>query len=104
MSLPKKVKVGPWTYEIKLVDGWVGEHDLWGQISHGERVIRMSDQQGVADLQTHLLHEINHAIYLLFRLSSGGGEIDEERIVDAFANGWAMIYKDNPALLKFLGE
>jgi hypothetical protein len=46
-----------------------------------------------------LLHEAGHAIYATYALTE---DDTEERIVAAFATGWAQVFRDNPWLLEWL--
>jgi len=97
MKLPKRIKIGPYRWTLVVLEESCDDN-TWGTCHHGDRRIRMPAQSD-ADMRVHLRHEINHVIY---RMMGVGPEDPEERVVDAFAVGWAMVSEDNPKLMKFL--
>ena len=46
-----------------------------------------------------LIHELGHAIFFFYGLAE---DSDEETVVNQMGIGWAQIWVDNPALVKFL--
>jgi hypothetical protein len=48
-----------------------------------------------------VLHEINHAIFWAYLLRDND---DEERTVATIATGWTQVFRDNPALLAWIGS
>lgn len=96
-GLPKFIRVGVTKYEVIIVrssENWGRQHET-GWIEIGE------DQgTGVRALET-VIHEITHAIYNSYVIR---GEDDEERTVSTLAKGWAQVYHDNPALLRWMSK
>ena len=102
-KLPKKIKVAG--YDVAMVplpplEALAGNR--WGEFDRTLHHIRIEDP--MLDKYQHLntlLHEINHAIWWAYTISE---DDNEERIVTAFANGWAQVFRDNPKILKFITE
>lgn len=91
-----KVKIGPMTYEIKLVERLLGDNDvrLDGMISHDHQTIEIDSGLALAVQRQTLWHEIIHGI-----LTQAGrcGEV-QDGTVDAIAYGIFGVIKDNPEM------
>ena len=105
MPLPKRVKVGPFTYEVKLGGPEFAEDTrLLGHCDH--RKLEIALLPGLADDATVevLLHEILHACF-----NAVGQPLEfvhkdaEEKAVVALAPILLQVLRANPAVLEYLG-
>ena len=100
MKLPGTIKIAG--FDIKVVE-W---HPMSAQ---GERAfgewcsctmeIRIAPHRPAMCVLQTFLHEINHAIFWVYDITS---EDKEERIVDLTATAWAQVYRDNPEIIKWI--
>lgn len=91
------VKVGPITYEVKMVERLLGDgsEKLDGQISYGQQVIEIESDLTLVMQKQALWHEIVHAI-----LTQAGRQCEaSEGIIDAIAYGLVGVIKDNPEMV-----
>ena len=80
-TLPKKIKVGPFDIEIKILPTNIatevcGEE---GSFHARQRTIYLAEdivEKGGPDLVCVLIHELMHAIYYQYNLSSSSSEED----------------------------
>lgn len=97
-GLPKSIRVGTTKYEILIVR----PSENWGRCNTAGNWIEIGEDQGtgVRAVET-LIHEITHAIHHAYVIKDGD---DEERMVTTLARGWAQVYYDNPALLRWMSK
>ena len=92
----KSVKIGPITYEVKIVKRLLdhGEEKLDGRISHKRQMIEIESGLTLTMQRQTLWHEIIHGIL------TQAGRHDEvsEGAVDAIAYGIFGVIKDNPEM------
>ena len=90
------VKIGPITYEVKIVERLLGDNDkrLDGQIIYSTAIIELDSKLSSAVQQQVLWHEIIHGIVT----QSGRQEELSEGVVDAIAYGVLGVIKDNPEI------
>ena len=95
-----RVKIGPMVYRIEVVDGLHdrGEH-LFGDVNHGECVIRLEGRHSSQQTVQTLLHEIVHTLLLQ---SGRPRQEGDEGLVDSLAYGLMAVFQDNPALSNLL--
>lgn len=91
-----KLRVLGRTYSIEYVDSDIlqGLNTDGMCLPQAGRIVIAKGLPADVERETRL-HEVNHAIYTGMALEQGTA--DEERIVDAFAKGWAAILADNDA-------
>jgi len=94
MKLPESVKVGPYTYEVRMVDDLCNANDknehIQGQITYSSRLIEIrTDNQ--LPMKT-LIHEAIHALEDMY-----GTELKEKH-VRRFSNGIYAFLVDNNLL------
>jgi hypothetical protein len=96
-GLPKSLRIGNIQYEILIVR----PSENYGR-QYGSGWIEIAEDQGtgVRAVET-VIHEITHAIYDAYVIRP---EDDEERTVTTLAKGWAQVYYDNPALLRWMSK
>ena len=96
MQLPKKVKIGCYTYAVRTWDT-VGEEDgYYGSCSNRHHIIHISTSYSDEKVRATLLHEILHAIWHVWDLED---EDTEERTISALTHGLMAVINDNPKLL-----
>lgn len=102
VKLPEKVKVA--CFDI-TIEAWThhkaSENARFGEFSALTLTIRIDNSLSDIKKVDTLLHEINHAIYWAYSMDDND---KEERIVGTFATAWTQVYRDNPELLKFIGD
>lgn len=98
--LPKSVKVGAWTYQIRPMDGDIdrtGRHT--GFCDNNRRIIHVSVQCDYKEGAATLLHEIIHAIFCRFGFKE---DDSEERIVEVVEEGLHCVHIDNPEIMAWI--
>ena len=106
MKFPKTLKVAAITYKI-LVDPenqrWHEYDEEYGHIDYETRTIALSTKYTDEQKRDSLIHEIVHAIAKHMNLGDAWGD-NNENYVRRLTNGLNMIFRDNPELVKLLGE
>lgn len=95
-ALPKTIKVGPFIYKvIEAGQEWRENHEAHG-LANVEtlKIFIHLTGNNLFDLDT-LIHEIFHAMYGVYKLSSSD---DEERVVSSLSTALFMVLTDNPEL------
>lgn len=100
MKLPIKIKVGIFDYDIIAWEAnSATANRRFGEFSAVENCIRVDVLAHKFKVVDTLVHEINHAIFYVYKLEDAD---NEERICGTMASAWAAVYRDNPDLLKWL--
>ncbi len=96
MRIPKEIKIGPFTYQIKRPEVLYNEkgQELYGQISYAEQVIRLSQVGSIERQESSLLHEIIHGVLD----QTGHADEVEEEIVETLGIGLYEVLKENGLL------
>ena len=102
-KLPRTVRIGPHDFKFELIShGRASGQQIYGMCEPNCMTIQIhSELASRAMAVDTVIHEISHAIFFAFHLNSGDGE---ERIVSMFGSAWTQIYRDNPALLRWIAE
>ncbi len=103
-KLPKTIKIGSHVHKVTVVKNLrskAGEEAL-GLYSYDDQRISIEESITPSRQAEVLLHEILHALYAYFDISKEGDK--EETVVSRLAEGLATVFKDNPALIKYLEE
>lgn len=96
-SIPTKIKAGPHTYAVAVVDQIEDAH---AQIDTDALLIEISRKCPSASFVVgNLIHELLHDIWLAGGL---GKRAEEERVVLAFERGLTQLFTDNPKLLTWI--
>lgn len=100
--LPKSLRIGPFDFQI------IEYHPMsaaacrrYGEFSSMEVCIRIDPQAGCVKTVDTLIHELTHAIYWTYGIDD---KDKEERVAGFMGTAWTQIYRDNPDLLRFIGE
>ena len=100
MKLPTKVKVGIFDYAIiAWGSNSANAQRRFGEFSVMENCIRIDVAAHQFKIVDTLIHEINHAIFYVYKLEDAD---NEERICSTMASAWAAVYRDNPEIIKWL--
>jgi hypothetical protein len=108
-KVPAKVKVGPYTYEVRTVNELKLPTVENGAQLDGLHVggptnyVILIDSQ-VKDKHRHcevVLHEVFHACWQVMSLTD---DDKEEDVVTALARALTMVLRDNPDLLKYINR
>lgn len=121
MAIPKKVKIGPYTYAVDTTaEGleWAQKREatrgskclMDGYISfRHERIVVNTQDCNPTNVKYTLAHEVVHGI--LEQLGYGkeweaeyGNEEYEEGFTTRFATSWLDVVRANPTLVAFLAE
>jgi hypothetical protein len=96
---PKKAKIIGQPYTIRFLDVvTMSDGELaQGTCSSQTSVIEIRKSNAVLEVDT-LIHEILHAIEYKMGLANN------EHYVNRFATGLTQVFKDNPAVLKYITE
>ena len=101
-QLPPSVKIGHLDYALLILRPKLAtEGSRYGECSHLSQEIRIDHSHEPRKVAQTLLHEITHAIWGMYGLED---EDKEERFVNVLANGWAQVWRDNPAVFLWIGE
>lgn len=101
IPFPKLVKVGPHTYDVRLMSSKdmlkLRGGDL-GMCDHNETLIAVRKRSTLTKTQETLLHEVLHACCYPQTLD----EKQEEQFVEAVTTNLLQVIKDNADLLDYL--
>jgi Zn-dependent peptidase ImmA (M78 family) len=106
---PKKIKVGPFTFKVKLVTKTkqfksipkgLHPNDLMGRFSLQEGTIYLKDKLPNSVKSETLFHELLHAVWE----TTGGTttELEEEKIISMISPTLLAALKDNKELRRYL--
>ncbi len=102
IDLPKSLRIGPFDYTVEDWEPREAANDRrYGEVSHVLLRIRVDTCHGPLQALNTLLHEIMHAIWHQYSM---GKDDEEERSIEIMAGAWTQVYRDNPDLLRFIGE
>lgn len=104
MELPKQLKVGSHIYKVQQGpehSKYLGARDCYGETSHPERLIQITQDYGPEQQRDTMLHETLHCVVFQAGLNKEWGD-DEEKYVDRLAKGLLMVFHDNPELARML--
>jgi Zn-dependent peptidase ImmA (M78 family) len=88
--IPSKVKVAGVTYEVKEVEGLAADHDLYGQVTYRNNIIKFDSALHQERKEQVFVHELFHAI-----LYEAGYDEHDEEMVRRVANVLYQVLKDN---------
>ena len=96
-SMPKKIKVGPHTYIVRIVENLQG--DMAEIDTDAQSIEIVSSAASAPQVVGRLVHELLHAIWQDRDL---GKRADEERVVLQYESGLIQLFQDNPKLLTWI--
>jgi Zn-dependent peptidase ImmA (M78 family) len=88
--IQSKVKVAGVTYEVKEVEGLARDHDLYGQVTYRNGVIKLDSALQQERKEQVFVHELFHAI-----LYEAGYDEHDEKMVRRVANVLYQVLKEN---------
>jgi hypothetical protein len=96
-TLPKKIKIGPLIYRVRIVKEISGDKEAKGSWNDDSLTIDIVDSiASSTQIVGCIVHEILHGIWDERDLSKDSGE---EHIVLQFENGLIQLFQDNPKLV-----
>lgn len=110
MSTPTRVKVGAYTYTVKVDADRIkelekeSETDLYGITSHGILEIALHPTVAPMVMRETLLHEVLHAVLYNTGVADRMTDKNEEHLVRALSPALFALLRDNPALIQYLVE
>jgi hypothetical protein len=108
-KLPTRIKVGPTTYTVSVLPSNEmfidGKARLGGQNYVEQKMVFDKDMPPMVFLDT-VLHELAHCCAAHFGWTGhyNSPEHSEEDMATAIGTGMAMIFLDNPKLVKWINE
>ena len=100
-DLPKSVKVGWRDYKI---EPWstpeAAMSRRYGETRHGTTTIKIDLGYGTRQAASTLLHELMHAAAAIWNYDDAS---KEESLVSALGDGLCTIWRDNPAVMHWIG-
>lgn len=111
MKPPKKIKVGPFVYNLTLdkksFDNYgakVKDLEAVGYTDTFQSNIHISPDINIGMQREVILHEVFHSIYHMMGLGGFLPEEKEELIVNALGVAMLQVIRDNPNLMLYLQE
>lgn len=99
-SMPKSVRVGPFTMRIQITDDILP--DKLGQLKETQlRILIAPDQAPVMERDT-VLHEVLHACFLTVNMRDAVDFETEERVVMRLATVLLQVLRSNHQLVDYL--
>jgi hypothetical protein len=99
MRPPRKVKVGPHEYRVRVdKSGVLMAAERLGQHRMADLRMDVAGGQAPSMLRDTVLHEVMHAVFVGMELS----EDDEEKFVSRLTPVLLAVLRDNPKLVEFL--
>ncbi len=100
-ELPTSIRVA--AYDIALLV-WpplaAASAKRYGEFSSMELCIRIDPGHFPVKVLDTVLHEVNHAIFWAYGIEAQCD--NEERLCGMLATAWTQIYRDNPALVRWI--
>lgn len=102
--LPSRIELGYMSILIEEVDEIDIPEDAIGIYHRAQNRIRIRKGLSRTERANTLVHELFHAIYKQYRLSTEVDDAEEveELVVNSMANGWIELLRRNPKLWEFL--
>lgn len=96
-TMPKKVRIGFSTYEIRIMDRDSGDiNGICGSSHAIKQVITITDQMAPQQVANTFLHEVIHAVHHMAGLMHREVPASEEEYTNLTANGLCAFMQDNP--------
>lgn len=95
MQIPKSIKVGGITYQVKESERLSLGENYNAEIDYQKAVIEIQKSLEKQVAQRSFLHEVIHAIY-----SELGYSEHDEKQIDELAGAFFQLIVDNPAMFK----
>lgn len=101
-EMPKKVRIGYSTFEVKVMPEEHGEIAGLCGTSHGiKQLITISEGMVPQQVANTLLHEVIHMIHFTYGLMSRDNPTEEE-YTNLTANGLCQFWQDNPKAMDWM--
>ena len=104
--LPKEIKVGHQTFQIKEVDLVAKSNDAegecWGKVTFNDFTIEIQKGLNSRTKKDVLLHEVFHTILQFIGERESVSQFNDERLTESLANMTRMVFIENTTLLDLL--
>ena len=100
MKIPKTVKIGPHTYEIKFEEKMSNNHDSLGLSVHEHGLIKLDPDMTQTQIEDTFLHEVLHCMNQQTEVFKGEDKDAKEDSVKRLAPLLLQFIKDNPEIFK----
>jgi len=108
---PSRVKIGPQVFDIEFrnpqKDGMLNDGNIGYTLDAGNLIV-ISNDLSLSKQQVTLLHEILHAMRMIFEngMPKKGAKYDEweHYFIGVYENSILMLMRDNPELMEWLGS
>jgi hypothetical protein len=100
-ALPRKLRVGPYTYTVTLDQACVDD-ELLGETDPDRHTIRLNPTLPPALLRSTLLHEAMHAVAVSGAAIKGDVRLNQEQWISRLESPLYALLVNNPALVRFL--
>ena len=93
MKLPKKIKIGGFTYKIVVLDNLVrvtGSEEADGLITPNRSIIHIVKKESEQFMGQAFLHEVMHGIDMAYN-----GDVLDEPTIERISQGLYQVLKDN---------
>lgn len=98
MKPPASIKVGPITYDIRLLDGLLdGERNIFGSITFRTETIDVESDMAPDEQRQTVLHEMVHIM-----LTHIGQRNHDEVLVDGLSYALFDVIRSNPELITYI--
>lgn len=102
-SIPKKVKVGPYTYTVEIhaaLDD--AEVNLRGVSDTDQHYIRLNPKNPPGLMRSTLLHEVLHAVAVSGAAIGTNERLPQEAWISRIEASLLAVLRDNPAVIAYL--
>lgn len=106
---PKKIKIGPQTFSVEFrdpkKDGMLNDGNVGYTLDAGNLIV-ISNDISLSKQQVTLMHEILHAMRMIFEngMPKKNASYDkwEHYFIGVYENSLLMMFRDNPELMEWL--
>ena len=99
IEIPKRVKVGPYTYQVVTPTDTLDDLGRYGDVRHRKCEIRVDATQIIPLVRTTLLHEVLHAITDVFLPTE---DQLSDKHVHALVYALLLFAADNPEAMSYI--
>lgn len=100
-KMPKSIRIGHIDVSLEVLDET--PNNDWGRCEHSrQRILIRKDHPSKPMAVETVFHEISHMICALYR--GHHKKVSEEKFITITSAGWAQVIRDNPKLIKWIGD
>lgn len=103
-GMPKRIRVGAFHFDIKVVDGLVATAGVLGTTGSDKQLILIDSDMGAEVEKATVLHEALHGFISQTQFSNKWDKEEEEAVVLTLDGFLYRMMRDNPKLVKWIME